>query len=378
MELIQRESDLRNVIGALSREPLVGADTEAAGYHRYHNRICLLQLSTRSRTWLVDALAIREMAPLGAIFGDTAVEVVFHDADYDLRLLQRDFGIQMKRLFDTKVAAQFLGEPSFGLASLLDKYLGVTLEKKYQRADWAERPLPPAMLAYAAEDTRHLPQLRDLLRERLEASGRLGWAEEEFRMLERVSWEAEPEDMPFLRLKNTRDLDSRQLAALRELHEWRESLARVRDVAPFRVIGNEALVEVARRLPGSREQLKGISGLGTTLAERYGDDLIAASARALALSERDLPRRPRPERRAPYDPDLETIADALKTVRDDAARELGIDRGFLMPRDQLRDIARARPTTTAELAAIAGVRRWQSEALGERLIETLRSYSAVR
>src|SRR5919201_1473440 len=107
------------------------------------------------------------------------IEIVFHDADYDLRLLHQEYGFSATNLFDTRIAAQLLNEPGVGLAALLEKYLAVRLDKRFQRADWSARPLSPEMLEYAASDTRHLPELRDLLRTRLEAKGRLDWALEE-------------------------------------------------------------------------------------------------------------------------------------------------------------------------------------------------------
>ncbi|HEX7048609.1 MAG TPA: ribonuclease D, partial [Longimicrobiales bacterium] len=157
MEYVETDAQLEAVVRQFADAPLVAADTEAAGYHRYFDTICLLQLSTRSCTAVIDTLAFERLDRLAPLFERPSTEVVFHDADYDLRLLHRDFGITVRGLFDTKVAAQFLGEPAFGLASLVEKHLGVRMEKAYQRADWARRPLPPAMLEYAAEDTRYLP-----------------------------------------------------------------------------------------------------------------------------------------------------------------------------------------------------------------------------
>src|SRR5690606_6938052 len=126
-------------------------------------------LATRTATYVVDTLAVTDLTPLAGVFAAPDLEVVFHDADYDLRILYRDFGLRVRGLFDTKLAAQFLGEPAIGLASLTEKYLGIRLEKKHQRADWAQRPLPDYLLEYAAEDTRHLPALRDRLKAELEA-----------------------------------------------------------------------------------------------------------------------------------------------------------------------------------------------------------------
>ncbi|MGH7482078.1 MAG: ribonuclease D [Longimicrobiales bacterium] len=376
MRLIETNPELANLADRLASARLVGADTEAAGYHRYHDRICLLQLSTREGTTLVDTLAVDSLAALGPVFGDPEIETIFHDADFDLRLLHRDHGIRARGLFDTKVAAQFVGERAIGLASLLEAYLGVTLAKKYQRADWAKRPLPAAMLEYAAEDTRYLPELRDRLRERLVETGRLAWAEEEFRLLEEVQWEDRDAD-DFLRLKNSRDLDPRELAVLREVHAVRERVAEARDVAAFRVLSSEALVELARSMPASEQALRKTQGVGAATVARLGEQLLAAIVRGRELPEAELPERPPRPPRPPYDPMLDELTDRLKAARDAVARKLGLDRGFLMSRDQLRSVARARPGATAELAALPGVRRWQIDALGESLVRALRDAASA-
>jgi ribonuclease D len=372
MRLIENMRELERLAGRLAGETLIAADTEAAGYHRYLDRLCLLQLSTRDETWIVDTVSLSSLNPLAEAFEAPQVEVVFHDADYDLRLLDRDFGVQVRGLFDTKIAARFAGERSFGLAHLLGDGLGVALQKKHQRADWAKRPLSQELLEYAAMDTRYLPQLRDLLRDRLVELGRIHWAEEEFRIQERARWEppAGPGE-EYLRLKGTRDLERRGLAALRELYGWRERVAAERDVAAFRVVTNEVLLETARRLPRNPQALGNVPGLSPGNARRWGDGLIAAVDRAMALPESELPERARPPRRPQRDPELEARVDRLKRARDEEADRLALERGFLMPRAQLEDVASQAPADEAELRAIPGIRRWQVEAVGAALLHSL-------
>jgi ribonuclease D len=373
MRLIETIPELERVADELAGEPLVAADTEAAGYHRYQDRLCLLQLSTREHTWIVDTVALGSLNPIADAFESPDVEVVFHDADYDLRLLDRDFDVQVRGLFDTKIAARFVGEKSFGLASLLDGELGVTLEKKHQRADWAKRPLTPELLEYAAMDTRYLPQLRDRLRKRLEELGRMQWAEEEFLIQEQARWTPpDDEGNAYLRLKKTRDLDRSSMAALRELYEWRESVAARRDVAAFRVLGNDVLVETARRLPRDAQSLGSVPGLSAANVRRWGDALLAAVERARSLPESELPERPRLQRRPQRDPDQDARVERLMAARDREAERLGLERGFLMARAQLEDVARRGPGSEAELAAIRGIRRWQVEAIGSALVSALR------
>lgn len=371
MRYIVSEEAVGEAAGRLEGTSLFAADTEAAGYHRYHDRICLLQLSTREDTYIIDTLATQALEPLAELFADAGTEVVLHDADFDLRLLARDFGIRVRGLFDTKIAAQFLGEPGIGLGSLVDKYLGVRLAKKHQRADWAQRPLPADMLEYAAEDTRYLPELRDALRARLTASDRLRWAEEEFRLVEKVRWQPDEDGDAYLRMKNARDLKPRQLAALRSLYEWREGVAKQRDIAPFRVVNNDVLVNVARSLPKTAAQLAATAGVPASVAQRRGADLLRAVATALAVAESELPTRPRGTARPPIDPEFDGIVDALKAARDRVADELSLDRGFLMPRYQLERIAREKPNSAAALRAVGDVREWQVDALADALLDAL-------
>ena len=373
MHYIRTEDGVEGAAVALRRVPLFAADTEAAGYHRYHDRVCLLQLSTRTETFLIDTLEVTKLAALAPVFASPEHEVVLHDADYDLRLLARDFEIRVAGLFDTKLAAQLLGEEAFGLSALVEKYVGARLDKKHQRADWAQRPLPPEMLQYATEDTRYLPALRDVLKAELEQRGRMHWAEEEFALRETTRWPPANDGDAYLRLKNTRDLGPRQMAALRELYDWREAVASRRDVAAFRVVGNDVLVNIARALARDARQVARVDGVPASVADRYGAELGAAVQRALALAERELPQRRRPPRRPPPDPDFDARVEQLKRVRDAAAAMLGLERGFLMPRQQLEAIARLRPRTREELMEVEDMRRWQVEALGDRLLQAIRS-----
>ena len=190
---VQDRESLAESTGEIAAGP-VAIDTEADSFHHYREKVCLIQVTFGTTTLLVDPLAVTELGPLGAVLEDPAVLKVLHGADYDLRLLDRDHGVRPRNLFDTMIAARLTGERSFGLAPLLASHLDVRLDKKYQLADWSRRPLPPEMAEYAAADTRHLLDLREILADRLTELGRLEWAEEEFGRLESVRWTATARD----------------------------------------------------------------------------------------------------------------------------------------------------------------------------------------
>jgi ribonuclease D len=345
-------------------------DTEGASFHRFVDRIYLLQLSTRDTHAVIDPLPIGRPAGLGKLLEDPTVEVVFHDADYDLRLLEQDYGWKIRHIFDTRIAAQLLGYTAFGLAALLERFFGVKLDKKHQRADWSMRPLTPDMLDYAAQDTRYLLELKDRMSAELESMGRMAWAREEFALLEGTRWADEEPGMGFLKLKGARDLNRRELAVLRELVPWRDVVARQMDRATFRVLGNEQLLDIARTQPQTRDALAKVKGMPRAILEQRGSDLLDAVKRALAVPEAELPRFPKAAR-WDRDPEFDVRVSALKTARDSAAKRLSLDPGVLCSRDRMEAVARRNPVTVAELMEVTELRRWQAGELGEAFVAAL-------
>jgi ribonuclease D len=374
--LIEKQVDLERLFQRLRSEPLLAVDTEAASFHRHRDRVYLLQISSRQETAVVDPLAIDSLAPLGEVLADRGIEVVFHDADYDLRLLHQEYGFGAANLFDTRVAAQLLNEPGIGLAALLEKYAGVHLDKRYQRADWSARPLTPEMLEYAAADTRHLPLLRDVLRERLAERGRLEWAQEEFGLLTGVRWSAPDADEPaYLRMKGARALKGRELAVLRELFQWRDDLAQRTDRAAFRILNNEPMLSMAKSPPTDLPALKEVRGIGPEQAERRGKDILAAVRRGLAIPEHELPQIARPPRR-PHEPAYEARLERLKAIRNRLAVRHDLAPGVLCSNGTLEAIARVNPSTLDGMGGIRELRRWQLREIGSDLLAALQQPAA--
>jgi ribonuclease D len=374
--LIESQTQLEALFERLRREPLLALDTEAASFHRYTDRVYLLQVSSRRETAVVDPLATGGLGPLEPVLADPDVEIVFHDADYDLRLLNREYGFLATNVFDTRIAAQLLNEPGVGLAALLEKYLGVRLDKRFQRADWSARPLSAPMLEYAASDTRHLPELRDILKAQLEAKGRLGWAMEEFALLDDIRG-AQPDAEPgYLRIKGAKALKGRQLAILRELFAWREAVAQRSDRATFRVLNNEPMLLLAKQPPADLAALKTTPGISADQAERRGRDILAAVQRGLEVPDRELPRIERAPRRA-FDAAFEARLERLKAVRNRLATELDLQPGVLCPNGTLEAIAKANPTTVEGLGRLPELRRWQLRTIGEALLASLKDPGAA-
>ena len=370
--LIADENSLSDVQTPIQSHKRIALDCEAAGFHRYTDRLCLVQLSTPGETYLFDPLAVNPARVLAPVLEDPEIEVVMHGADFDIRLLQRDLGISLRGLFDTQIAATLLGARAFGLASLLEKHLQVKVSKKHQRADWAQRPLPEAFLEYAAEDTRHLLSLARRLSEALEEKGRIDWAVEEFRGLESIEWVEETVD-PVTRIKAARLMTPRQVTALRTALAWRDEIAREKDRAPFRVVGDPVLLEIIHERPATVEALANMKGMSPRLAKRDGGALLDRLRAVDAFPEAELEPYPRPPRNGPgrATPEEEAMMDAVRHLRARKAEELGLDKGVLLSNALINAIVREGPETLDGLKCIPGVRSWQIGLLGEEILNTL-------
>jgi len=375
VRLVDRPETFQALLAEVAGAGVVALDTEAASFHRYHDRIYLIQLSTPTVTAVIDPLGVGDLAPIGAMLADPEIETIFHDADYDLRLFDKQYGFHARRLFDSRIAAQFLGEPGIGLAALLQKYFSIQADKRFQRADWSARPLTEPMLEYAAGDTENLCELRDILRTQLIEKGRWSWVQEEFVLLERTRWTGAPHDDPatsYLRLKGAKVLDRRALALLREVYVWRETTSAKLDRAAFRVLGNEVLFQLAQHPPRTLEDLARVKGIGRDTLDRRGPEILAAIERGLAIPDKELPRIERGPRRVP-DPAFEARLEAMKRVRNSLADRYQLQPGVLCPNGTLEAIAAALPVNLEALAGVSGVRSWQVNEIGAPLLEAMQS-----
>jgi ribonuclease D len=368
LELVERDAALHDLLARFEREAVVGIDTEAASFHRYKDRVYLLQLSSRTATAIVDPLGTGGLGPIGPWLGTGRTEFVFHDADYDLRLLRLEYGFEVGRLFDTRIAAQFLNEPSVGLGALLESRFGVKTDKRFQRADWSLRPLEADMLEYAATDTHYLIPLRDQFHDELVRIGRFAWVQEEFELLTKVEWgEPESPDEGFLRMKGARRLDRRGLAVLRELHRWREDTASRLDRAQFRILGNDSILHLATSRPTTIPALEQVPGMGRETIARRGAELLEAIGRGLRVPDAELPAFPRPPRVRP-DPAFDVRLEQLKAWRLGLAERIGLPVGLVAPNALLEGVARRTPHSLEELATVPGIRRWQVGEFGGELL----------
>ena len=365
--MINTPAALEGLADRLRQEQLIACDLEADSLHHYREKVCLIQFSTPEYSALVDPLAVTDLSAIAPVMADPAIRKIFHGADYDIRSLHRDFGIEVNNLFDTMIACQFLGEKEVGLAASLKKRFGVELDKQFQKADWSRRPLSLEMLAYAVEDTNLLIGFYGQVAEELREKGRLSWVEEECEVLRGVRVVTREEGPLFLRFKGAAKMDPRALAVLEELLRFRDEQAGRMDRPPFKVFGNEALAELAEKRPRLPSDLTGITGLSEKLVQRLGTGLLRAVERGCALPAAQLPRYPFIPR-SPRDPRKDDRLKCLKLWREGKAKQLGIEPGILANNALLELLA-----DLPDGAAIDDVipRRWQRELFGQDLVRLL-------
>ena len=357
---VATEPALESLIADLEKQARIAVDTESNSLHAYREQVCLIQFSTPAHDYLVDPFELVDLGPLAPIFANSHIEKIFHAAEYDLICLRRDFGFTFANIFDTMHAARILGCAKVGLDSVLGERFGITVNKRFQKADWGERPLAPDLLEYARFDTHYLVQLRDQLKAELEEKGFWALACEDFLRACWTDGEHEHAD-PWERFASRRDLNLRQLTILRELTAVREEIAEKLDRPPFKVMGDDKLVAIARAVPSTKRELATV-GLSERQVDRWGRQMLSAVARG---AESPLVSRTRPKR--PDEAMLNRL-EILKAWRKKVAVEAGVESDIILPRPYLYRLAER---GGREIDSILESSPWRLKRYGSQIKEVL-------
>ncbi|MDQ3489239.1 MAG: HRDC domain-containing protein [Acidobacteriota bacterium] len=366
--LIADEESLGRLVQELSRHPIVAVDTESNSLHAYRERVCLIQFSTPVDDFILDPIKVKDLQPLAPLFANPAQQKVFHAAEYDIICLRRDYQFDFRNLFDTMSGARSLGWPQVGLAAILETRFAVTMNKKFQRADWGRRPLTSEQLDYARLDTHFLLALRDLQLQTLTSAGHWPEAEEEFERIASLRSDGEAPSAPsaaFWRVKGARDLAPAQAAVLQELFAYRDEQARRIDRPLFMVMGDATLLELARRAPRRSQDLAAVPGMTPDQIRRHGPAVLRAIEQGLRAPA---PRPPQVER----EPDeVRDRYDRLHTWRKERARKRGVESDVILPRRALIDLARRPPRTEEDLSHITDLGPWRRGTYGQEILALL-------
>lgn len=362
LEIITNPARLDAAVQTMPGSKAIAVDTESNSRHHYPEQLCLIQIATGDNIYIIDTIILKEIGLLQKVLEDRAIVKIIHGADYDIRSIDRHCGFRINNVYDTYVAARFVGLTEVGLAALLRDLLGVNIvkSKRLQTADWGRRPLSGEAIDYAGSDVRYLLAVQQILEKKLEVLGRTSWVAEEFTRLEEVRYIPPDIDKAFGSVKGSENLDGRGLAVLRSLFLFREEEAIRRHRPPFFVMPDEILTALATNRTAD------LGGYCANEPPRFRAGLQQALRDGLAVP----PIQPLPRMRfEPMSPEQTRRLTSLKTWRMGIAAKLTLDPSLIWPMVSLQRLAKEPDTLDAE-ANCDNVRRWQKE----QFYDALRTY----
>jgi ribonuclease D len=374
-EFVDRPEGLSAAIERMRGAKALAVDTEADSMHSFFEKVCLVQLATeRGDAFVVDPLTLGGLGDMASIFSDPATVKVFHGADFDVMSLRRDFAFDFRGIFDTMLAGQLLGDEKLSLRDYVIRFFGVTLEKAYTTCDWAKRPLEPLQLEYSYHDVAYLVQLMEIQRARLAEADLVEEAQIEFdRLAKREPAKKEFDPHAWIKIDGARDLGPIQQAALARLFALRDKHSRALDRPPFKVVSNDTMVRIVRTMPESPEGLRSLKGVSSYVAGRMGREIVEA----FAAAEADGGPPPRPRNQKSTDPlrRLDMTAQKrlglLKDWRNVASQRTKVTTMAILPNYAMFEVARIRPRTLEELAAIPGVGPKRAARWGQEMLDSM-------
>ncbi len=363
----ERLTQLRKALRAVKR---MAVDTESNSLFAYRERVCLIQISTDVADYLVDPVRLDghgDLDFLGDIFAEPRIEKVLHAAEYDVMTLRRDFGFRFANLFDTMLAARVLGWQQVGLGALLEMCFGIRVDKRHQRANWGHRPLSPALIRYAQLDTHYLLPLSDHLRAKLIEGDHLEEANELFNEVAEAEWGGTGFDpRGFWRINGIHALQPQEIAVLEALYLYREQQAKQRNLPVFKVLSENALLELALIQPRTLQELSRVTGITQGVIRQHGIGLLRAIKQGLQS-----PSPPRPRQQGQPDELVQHRYDALHAWRKERAAQRGVSSEVILSRDTLWKLAEVAPRTLQELATIPSMGTWRIKMYGDELLSVL-------
>jgi ribonuclease D len=371
-EYIDTPEALEAAFRKLSAAHRISVDLEADSLYHFQEKVCLIQMAANGSNFVIDPLAIPDLSPLKPLFIDESIQKIFHGADYDVRSLHRDFGIEIYNLFDTELASRFLGVTGTGLDAVVKQHLNISLDKKYQKKDWSKRPLPTEMIEYAAGDVMYLLPISTNLIEELRHKNRLEWVSEECECLSHVR-SASNDHLPlFLKIKGAGRLSPRELAALENILLFRRKVARTKDKPLFKIFSTRVAMALSTSRAKSLNALRDTNILSPHQFGMYGQHIVDGITAALELPNIALPVYPK--NRTPRPPaDVEPRIKALQQWRNDKADALMMDAGLICNRNLAARLAVLNPDSIKAIEDVEEMKAWQKRAFGEEIVSVLKA-----
>jgi ribonuclease D len=356
IDFLTDANQLCELTSVLREEKIIAVDTESDSRHRHPEKVCLVQIATSKKVYLIDTISIENLSGIGEALANNSIIKIMQGADYDIRCLDRQWGFRIRNIFDTSIAARFVGMDRFGLSALIETLLGIKIPKdaRIQKSDWSERPLKPEALSYAATDVWYLPEIHEILKKQLSTLGRSDWVSEECSRLEQIRHTPPDPDTAFLSLKGTGKFNGQAKAILRRLYLLRDSEARRRNRPPHYVLPNESLIELALN---PQSDFSKIPQLKNSPTNHFGMLLIKALREGLTdppITISSLKHR----KKKSMTPEETIRLQKLKEWRNDRATALNLEPGLVWPLISLERLARSPDSLDFERKS-PEVRTWQ-------------------
>lgn len=365
---VRTGEQLVQALKSVSTSTACAIDTEFVWERTYAPQLGLIQIAANGDCLLIDPLEISDWSPLVEILENPGIEKVFHASGMDLRVLWDTTGAATSPIFDTQVAAALLGHGNqISYSSLVEQLAGASIDKSETYTNWLHRPLSARQIEYAANDVHHLIEVYRCLKEELERRGRTSWAQQEFESIADPARYAEVDPHRiFLGIRRSGTLDQRALGVLRELAEWRDATARIRNLRPHAIIRDEAMVELARRRPSTTASLFDIRGIDQREANKYGDQIMARISTGLSISDDDLPVVPERNRTAPA---TQAAAELIWSLVLTRALNCDVSAELLTSKTEVKSLVEKYPPTNGDHFMV--LEGWRRELLGNDIIDIL-------
>jgi ribonuclease D len=363
---ITKPGGLKRLVQTLANQSNIAVDTESNSLFAYREQVCLIQFSTLNADYLLDPLALKDLELLRSIFSDPHILKIFHAAEYDLICLKRDFSFSFNNLFDTMVAARILGRKQVGLGSLIEAEYGIQIDKRHQRANWGQRPLPNYLLDYARQDTHYLISLKEKLERELKQNHLLALAQEDFKRLCQAEISANNGKTDCWRINGVHHLSPQQAAVLQKLCIYRDEAAKQLNRPLFKVISDHTLYNIANNLPGDLDELNVLPGMTNRQMKRHGKALLQAVQHGLQAEPVYPQRNMRPDDR------FLARVEALKQWRKQKAHQMHVESDIILPRDILHKLASHNPQQMQALSDNLSEVPWRYQHYGEEILKALK------
>jgi len=368
IELVNQSARFNTAIQEIMSSSVIALDTESNSFHRYPEQLCLIQAASKQNIYIIDTISLQDLTPLKKTLENNSIKKVLHSADYDIRSLDRHYGIRIRNLYDTSIASRFVGIVQFGLSYIIKDLLGVTIHKskRLQKADWGQRPLSSEAIEYAANDVRYLFALQKILDMKLQTLGRTTWVAEECARLEKVRYSSPNPDTAYLFIKGTHKLDGCGLAILRSLYLFREKEARRWRRPPTLLIPDVVLSSLANNPTMSLAEVPSLGQIGL---KRFGRGLRKALHNGFIAPPINRPPVISTDRL--NNKQIKRLS-LLKIWRTSLGETLSLDPSLLWPKASLERLAKAPDTLEIELKS-KDIRHWQREQFASSLQDFLKS-----